>query len=75
MCICNKLIESSLSEVNIHHSMSDFRKENTNLFVKKYQGILPTTMLISLVKLNIFVSDVYMDAIANIKCHLHSIHL
>ena len=41
----------------------------------KFQGILPTNMLASLDIHNIFVSDVYMEDIADTKCQLHTIHL
>ena len=55
--------------------MVDFYKENTPLLKKKRQGILPTTMLAFLVNINSFVSDVYMDNIADTICQIHYSHL
>ena len=60
LCICHPLIDSSISGSNSQHSMLDFHKENTVLLKNKFQGIMPTTMLASLINLNSLVSDVYI---------------
>ena len=51
--------------------MLDFYKENTILVNNKCKGILPTNMLTYLVNINSFVSDVYMDDIADMICQIY----
>ena len=48
--------------------MLAFHKENTVLRKNKSQWILSTTMFSSLVNINSFVSDVYMDNKDDIIC-------
>ena len=55
--------------------MLDLHKENTILLNNKCQGILPTTMLEYLIIHNIFVFDVYMENIADMKFQSHHLHL
>ena len=55
--------------------MLSFHKENTVLQRKKHQGILPTNMLESLVNINIFFSNVYMDDIADMIFQIYHLHL
>ena len=55
--------------------MLSFHKENNDLLKNKCQVTLKKTMVEYLVINNIFVSDLYMDDIANMKCKLHYLHL
>ena len=71
MCICHTLIEYSIFGINSQHSMLYFPKENTVLLNNKFQLILATTMLSYLVINNIFVSDLYTEYIADMKCQIH----
>ena len=75
MCLCHPLIDSGIYGINRQHSMLAFHKENTVLLKKICHGMLPITMLAYLVVRNIFVSDVYLDDIANMKFQLHHSHL
>ena len=50
-------------------------KQITALLNKKRHGILPATLLISLVIHKSFVSDKYMEDIDNMKCQPHYSHL
>ena len=69
------LIDSYLSESNIQHSMLSFHKEDSSLPNIKGQGILATTLLASLVIHNFFITDVYMEYIADVKYQLYRIQL
>ena len=75
MCICHKLIESSICGSNIQHFMLDFHKENKVLQKNKCKGILPTIIIKSLKILNSFASGIYIDDIAHMICRLHHLHL
>ena len=55
--------------------MLALHKEITDILQKKFQGILPTTMLLSLLIINSFVSTEYMEFISDMKCQIHCIHL
>ena len=55
--------------------MLSFHKENNDLLNNKCQVTLKKTMVEYLVINNIFVSDLYMDDIANMKYQLHHLHL
>ena len=74
MCTCHLLIDSNIYGRNSQHSMLDFHKESIYLLNNRFQGILPTNMLTSLVNINNFVSYLYMDDIYEMICkpqHLH----
>ena len=68
-------IDSIISESNIQHSMLAFYKENTVTVKNRFQGILPTTMLTSLIIHNHFVSDVHMEDMTDMKCQLRHLNL
>ena len=55
--------------------MLSFHRENNDLLNNKCQVTLKKTMVEYLVINNIFVSDLYMDDIANMKYQLHHLHL
>ena len=55
--------------------MLSFHKENTALLNEKFQGILTTTILLSLLIQKSCVSDAYTDDTSNMKYHLHHLHL
>ena len=75
MCICHPFIESGISGSNNQHSILAFHKEKTVLLYKKWQWTPPTNVLESLVIHNSFLSDAYMDDIADLKYQLHRLHL
>ena len=75
MCICHLFIDSSISVSNSQHSMLAFYKVKNYLLKKQCQGKLPRNMLASLIYLNIFVSDIYLDDISSMKCQIHHSHL
>ena len=52
-----------------------FHKQITALLNKKRHGILPATLLISLVIHKSFVSDKYIEDIDNMKCRKHHTRL
>ena len=68
MYIYHRWIYSSIFGSNRQHSLLDFHKERIVLIKKTSQVTLKTTMLEYLVINISFVSDVYMDYIAKMKC-------
>ena len=69
-CIFHPAIELCLCGNNSQHSLLAFQKENKAELKNKFQGILPTFILASLVISTFFTPGVYMDDIANIICQL-----
>ena len=54
LCITNPFVELSISGINSQRSMIDFHKDNPVSRKQKFNGILPTFILVYLVSLYSF---------------------
>ena len=59
---------------NIQLSILYFHKGNTILQDRRFQGILPTNMLASLVNIKSVVANLYINYIADMVCHIQCLH-